>query len=121
MNNYAQKKTERMIQTLIALILMFVGALTVNTSAYADNNYQNSYNATIYNGSLKQNVTRILTHCGWTRVIWNTPYDYNWTGQTVVRGNSPQEILQVILKGYPLQAVFYHGNHIVLIRQRIAQ
>jgi len=72
----------------------------------------------IYPGSLKKNVTRLANEFGWKHVVWNAKYDYQWIGTTRITANSLNEILNRILKRYPLQAVFYQGNHILAIEPR---
>lgn len=72
----------------------------------------------IYPGSLKKNVTRLANEFGWKQVVWNAKYDYQWTGTTQITANNLSEILNKILKRYPLQAIFYQGNHVLAIRPR---
>lgn len=72
----------------------------------------------IYPGSLKTNVTHLANEFGWRQVIWNAKFDYQWTGTTRITANNLNEILTKILKRYPLQAVFYQGNHILAIEPR---
>lgn len=69
-------------------------------------------------GSLKANVQRIIHLAGWNQLVWSVPFDYNWVGQVQIQGKSVQSILQKVLANYPLQAVFYQGNHVVLIKTR---
>lgn len=84
------------------------------------NNYYNSglYSATLYTGSLKNNVTRIAAQYGWNQVVWDVPHDYVWTGNTRVTAPTLPLLFSKFLAKYPLQAVFYHGNHVLLIQQR---
>lgn len=79
------------------------------------------YSVHVYNGSLLANSKRILGRFGWHRVVWTVPYDFKWVGQTTLRGNNPQDFMRQILAGYPLQAVFYQGNRVVVIKPRILQ
>lgn len=73
---------------------------------------------TFYSGSLKENIQRIAKECGWGTVVWKTPYDYRWMGTTHFVDNYLPDILNKVLNGYPLQAVFYQGNHILVIIPR---
>ena len=73
---------------------------------------------TVYPGSLRDNVERIAAGYGWSEVVWSAPYDFNWVGQTNIHANSLSGMLAQLLKDYPLQAVFYRGNHVLLITPR---
>lgn len=73
---------------------------------------------TLYPGSLKENIQRLANQFGWTTVKWLAPYDYQWTGTTAVTATNLNQLLQKILPDFPLQAVFYQGNHILVIRAR---
>jgi len=73
---------------------------------------------TLYPGSLKNNITRIAAYYGWKNVVWSAPDDYNWVGTTRVRAANLQGILRKVLKDFPLQAVFYEGNHVLVITPR---
>jgi hypothetical protein len=73
---------------------------------------------TFYPGSLKENIQRIAKECGWNVVVWKTPYDYNWVGTTHFVDSYLPDILHKVLNGFPLQAVFYEGNHILVIVPR---
>ncbi len=69
-------------------------------------------------GSLKNNIETIAKQFGWQQVVWKAQYDYSWTGHTAIRATSLTNLLKVILKNYPLQAVLYQGNHILVIQPR---
>lgn len=69
-------------------------------------------------GSLKANVIRILRSAGWTTIIWDLPYDYNWVGSARIVRPSVQAVLQTVLADYPLQAAFYEMNHVVVIQAK---
>lgn len=73
---------------------------------------------TIHDGSLKRNIERIVRLAKWGKVVWALPYDYRWVGKSEITGDSTQDVLQKLLAGYPLQAVFYEQNHIVQIKPR---
>jgi LEA14-like dessication related protein len=70
------------------------------------------------NGSMQSNIGRIAKNNGWSRVVWKGTKDYNWVGQTRVVGLSFVDVMGKILKDYPLQAVFYQGNHVLVIQPR---
>lgn len=74
--------------------------------------------ATVLPGSLKANIQRIVRPYGWT-VAWDVHYDFNFVGKVQIRSSSIEGILQALLANYPLQAVFFQGNHVVEIRSRI--
>lgn len=74
--------------------------------------------ATVYPGSLKKNIERIAAQFGWTQVVWNVPNDYQWVGQTNIRADKLPGLFTKLLKNYPVQAVFYKGNHILAISPR---
>lgn len=80
---------------------------------------QGVLSATLLPGSIKTNVERIAAQYGWPHVVWNDAYDYNWVGETEIRANSFSGLLSQILRNYPLQAVLYHGNHILAIYPRV--
>lgn len=73
---------------------------------------------TFYSGSLRENIQRVAKECGWGVVVWKTPYDYNWIGTAHFADGHLPTILHRVLDGYPLQAVFYQGNHILVIIPR---
>lgn len=69
-------------------------------------------------GSLKDNVERIAAHYGWRQVVWDAPQDYKWVGRAKIQGENLQSILGQLLADYPLQAIFYQGNHVLYIHPR---
>ena len=73
---------------------------------------------TMYTGSLHANVERIARLYGWQEVVWDVPNDYEWVGNAYVSGHNATVVLQKVLKDYPLQAVFYQGNRVLLIQPR---
>jgi hypothetical protein len=75
--------------------------------------------ATLLTGSVKANVERIANEQGWPEVVWRVPYDYKWVGQTQIQADSLAGLLSQLLRNYPLQAVLYHGNHILAIYPRV--
>ncbi len=72
----------------------------------------------IYPGSLKENVERICAHYGWRQVVWDVPQDYIWVGKAQISGENLISILRKLFDDYPLQAVFYEGNHVIYIHPR---
>ena len=76
------------------------------------------YSYVAYTGSLRHNVERMVRQSHWGQVVWNLHYDYRWVGRARLQGNSLQAILQQLLAGYPVQAVFYKRNHVVAIHPR---
>lgn len=83
------------------------------------NAYARQVSVTLYTGSLKDNIRSIARQNGWP-VIWGhgCNIDYRWFGNIKVVGASFQDVLRKILVGYPLQAVFYKGNHVIVIEPR---
>lgn len=73
---------------------------------------------TVREGSLKENIDRIVKQAGWGKTIWKPPFDYNWVGNVTISANDIQGILTKLLEPYPLQAVFYEANHVVAIVPR---
>lgn len=76
---------------------------------------------TFYPGSLKNNIVRIARAYGWKHIIWNSAEDYHWIGKIRVAANDLPDILRKLLKDYPLQADFYNGNHVLVIKPRTLQ
>ncbi|EKD75274.1 MAG: hypothetical protein ACD_44C00184G0006 [uncultured bacterium] len=74
--------------------------------------------AIIYDGSLKSNTERIAKQFGWNRIVWDVPVDYRWIGTAKVTGASLPEIMNVILKQFPLEITFYYANHIAVVTPR---
>lgn len=73
---------------------------------------------TVREGSLKENIERIVKQAGWGTPVWKPPFDYNWVGNVTISANDIQGILTKLLEPYPLQAVFYEANHVVAIVPR---
>ena len=68
--------------------------------------------AVTINGSLKENLERIMRRYHW-RVVWNAPYDYNFDGK--IAGSSLPNVVEKLLKPFPLQAVMYNANRTLAI------
>ncbi len=73
---------------------------------------------TLVPGSLRANIERIGRQAGWKKVVWNSPDDFKWATYTKVKQDRLQDVLRMILADYPLQAIFYEGNHVLEIRPR---
>ena len=67
-------------------------------------------------GSVKDNLERILSRYQW-RVVWKAPYDYNFDGR--VTGTSLPNVIEKLLRPFPLQAVMYMSNRTVAIVPRM--
>ncbi len=74
--------------------------------------------AVLVPGSLRSNILTLAQQFGWDQVIWNVSEDYQWTGCVSVSAPSFKGILEQVLADYPLQAIFYHGNHVLVIAPR---
>lgn len=66
-------------------------------------------------GSLKENLERIMGRYHW-RVVWKAPYDFNFDGR--VTGASLPNVVEKLLKPFPLQAVMYMSNRTVTVLPR---
>lgn len=93
-------------------------------SSYAGNAFPSQYAnlgqpaqmyAVSISGSLKENVERIMARYHW-KVIWKAPYDYNFDGR--VTGTSLPNVIEKLLKPFPLQAVMYMSNRTLAIVPR---
>lgn len=96
------------------------------TSAYGTTAFPNQFAnlgrpAEVYaisvSGSLKENVERIMDRYHW-RVVWKAPYDYNFDGR--VTGTSLPNVMEKLIKPFPLQAVLYMSNRTMLVEPRKA-
>jgi len=68
-------------------------------------------------GSLKENIERIMDRYHW-KVVWKAPYDYNFDGR--VTGSSLPNVMEKLIKPFPLQAVLYMSNRTMLVEPRKA-
>ena len=93
-------------------------------SSYSSNAFPSQYAnlgqpAQLYavsiSGSLKENIERIMGRYHW-KVIWKAQYDYNFDGR--VTGSSLQNVMEKLLKPFPLQAVMYTSNRTMAIVPR---
>ncbi len=72
----------------------------------------------VYEGSLKNNVERILRENGWSNVVWKLPVDYRWVGTARITGPTLMSVMDTLLSSFPLEITFYYANHVVTITQR---
>lgn len=93
-------------------------------SSYGSSAFPNQYAsfgrpAAVYaisvSGSLKENIERIMDRYHW-KVVWKAPYDYNFDGR--VTGSSLPNVIEKLLKPFPLQAVMYMSNRTMTIVPR---
>lgn len=93
-------------------------------SAYSSSAFPNQYAnlgqpAAVYavsvSGSVKENVERIMSRYKW-KVIWKAPYDYNFDGK--ITGSSLPNVMEKLLKPFPLQAVMYMSNRTLMVTPR---
>lgn len=93
-------------------------------SSYSSSGFPNQFAslgrpAAVYaisvSGSLKENIERIMDRYHW-KVVWKAPYDYNFDGR--VTGSSLPNVIEKLLKPFPLQAVLYMSNRTMTIVPR---
>jgi hypothetical protein len=85
---------------------------TAFSNPYANFGPASPIYAVSISGSLKENLERILGRYHW-KVIWKAPYDYNFDGR--VTGASLPNVVEKLLKPFPLQAVMYMANRTIAI------
>ena len=73
---------------------------------------------TLNTGSLKSILTTVAKHYGWNIVVWQLPNDYQWIGHVTVQADNVPDLMRKILADFPVQAVFYQGNHVVVFKAR---
>lgn len=66
-------------------------------------------------GSLKENLERIMDRYHW-KVIWKAPFDYNFDGR--ITGSSLPNVIQQLLKPFPLKATLYMSNRTMTVTPR---
>jgi len=105
---------------IVALNLATAAPLPADPSAESETiPVQATYKVRLANGSLEANVRQIIRRFPeWKYVVWDAPNDYHWTGAITLTGTSAQNLLAQILKDYPVQAIFWHGNSVVQIKAR---
>ena len=69
-------------------------------------------------GTVRSNILRIAKQNGWPNVIWQPKNDYRWVSATKISAPDLETAFAKMLYGYPLQAVFYKGNHVLVIKPR---
>lgn len=93
-------------------------------SNYSSSSFPNQYAtlgqpapmyAVSISGSLKENLERIMGRYHW-RVVWKAPYDYNFDGR--VTGSSLPNVVEKLLKPFPLRAVMYMSNRTLAVVPR---
>jgi hypothetical protein len=84
-------------------------------SQYAGLGRPSAVYAISVSGSLKENIERIMDRYHW-KVVWKAPYDYNFDGR--VTGSSLPNVIEKLLKPFPLQAVLYMSNRTMTIVPR---
>ena len=82
---------------------------------YAQLGQQAPVYAVSVSGSLKENLERIMGRYHW-KVVWKVPYDYNFDGR--VTGSSLPNVIEKLLKPFPLQAVMYMSNRTIAVVPR---
>jgi hypothetical protein len=96
----------------------------ISTPSYSTTAFPNQFAtlgrpATVYaisvSGSLKENIERIMDRYHW-KVLWKVPYDYNFDGR--VTGTSLPNVMEKLLKPFPLQAVLYMSNRTMTVVPR---
>ena len=75
------------------------------------------YAVQIQSGSLNKALKTLSIQFGWT-LKWQVPSDYAWTGKVTIKGHNLPEILQTLLKDFPVQANFYQGNRVLVVSPR---
>ena len=117
------------MRTLLFSVLVMAGVMICQTAianGVKAGQYAGSYygkhpapkQIVLFPGSLKTNVENIAQQYGWKRVIWDSPNDYRWVAYTKIKQTRVQDVMQVVLVNYPLQAIFYEGNHVLVIKSR---
>lgn len=99
-------------------------ASTVTTLAPAIASAPNppkDYTVTLTRGSLRATVERLAKQFGWNIVVWRVPNDYVWVGNITIHGKDLPDIFNQILVNYPVQAIFYKGNRVLLVVPRTLQ
>lgn len=78
----------------------------------------NPIKATVKPGTIRQNVERIARQYGWPRVVWEAEKNFRVVGYRNISAATLPEAMRSVLNGYPLQAVFYKANHVLVIKPR---
>lgn len=103
---------------VIAVSVMAL-SMSVCSSVFCASYHNNCHNNYIvYQGSLKDNIERIAKENGWHKVVWNVSYDYSWVTTMPIKSNNLIGAFNMILKNYPVKAIFYKGNKVIEITPR---
>ena len=94
-------------------ILFFIGLFFIAQCSFAD-----CIIAKTFPGTVRANVEKVAYANGWKKVVWQSQNNYKWDTATKITACSVKEIMARMLVGYPLQAVFYEGNHVLVIQSR---
>lgn len=65
--------------------------------------------------SLRLAMTDAAHKAGWKQVVWRASMDYRWYGSEKIVGQDLADVFKKLLRHYPLQAVFYQANHVLVI------
>ncbi len=92
---------------------------TPSAQSFSKANYNSqAIRFTMKPGSLRKNITALAKQHGWKNVIWKPSHDFSWKGRTTIKASTLLAAMNDVLNDYPLQARFYHGNHILVIVTR---
>lgn len=109
------------IKTVLLTFLLSVMAVAAQAGVAAHQHhpaYHSVKTVELSTGSLRDNVTRIAAEYGWHKIVWLVDNDYRWVGHVTLKKDSLNSVFSHILEDYPLQAVFYKGNHVLVIKAR---
>lgn len=73
---------------------------------------------TLVPGALRAQLTAIAHQWGWSQVVWQVGHDYQWYGHVQFKSNTVYALFSKLLAPYPIQAVFYQGNHVLVFVPR---
>lgn len=76
------------------------------------------HQVTFVTGSLKDNLARVAKRFGWKKIVWLPNSDYQWVGRVSIHEKTVYALFSRVLHNYPLQAVFYQGNRVLVIKPR---
>jgi hypothetical protein len=72
----------------------------------------------MHTGPLRPQLQAMAKRWGWNHMVWNVQNDYQWYGEVVLRNRYIVPIMAEVLRRYPIQAVFYGGNHVLVMVPR---
>jgi hypothetical protein len=115
-----QSKTFKLLSWLVMVFFCgttaFAGMQQPVRSHHPMRMHQQS--VSLRSGSLRHNLSRIAKLYGWKKLVWLPSSDYQWVGRVTIREHDVYALFTRVLQEYPLQAVFYKGNHVLVIRPR---